>query len=405
MITQRREPKDRRLLGASAWLKGGAWVAVGCSLVSLGACRGLVAGDSINAVDELCSLLESCYPDEYDCSTMTQDLAGAEPATQQSFLMAFDPGCLVSCAQARACADLDPFCSGASCEADFDCCGWSRGELACAADGQCCKPAGQRCESKSDCCTTDCVISESGDKTCGGIECGAEREPCADNSQCCSLYCGPMGSCEQITCVDVAGTCNSDADCCDKKNELGDKLFCGNGICQYPNVEVCVPSGEPCTGEFGCCTMGEVCTFAPEAGFGVCGPLGCAPVGQSCANGEMCCGMLAVCLPNQYCGVPDCGVQGEPCQDDANCCSLSTQCSGGTCEKCELAEDPACHSVCETGGPLAAEPPNGTNCDQADLHCVQQVGAERRSCVCNEWDASCVALVAMFCAQPCTNGD
>lgn len=391
---------------AASWLRGMALLGLMGGFALFGACRGIVAGDSINAVDELCSLLESCYPGQYDCSGMTQDLESATPSSQKGFLSSFDPTCLESCAQARACTDLDPFCSAEACAADFDCCGWSRGELACG-DGQCCKPTGQLCETRDDCCgTTDCVVSQAGDKTCGGVDCLDLSVPCAENAQCCSNYCGPKGICEQVTCADQGGKCSSNEDCCDKRNDAGDALFCGQDHCQYPNVMACIESGNPCEGNLECCQTGDQCSNGP--GSGVCGPPGCVKEGETCEPDDLCCDTSAICLPNNHCGISTCGVQGTPCQLDDDCCTLQLECSSGECQKC-VVENTTCHSVCETGGALQpgdASDPEGVACFPTERPCILRVGMVNRDCVCTEWGQDCVDLAIELCdEQSCITPD
>lgn len=384
---------------ASRWLRGAVLLAGAGGLSMFGACRGIVAGDPINAVDELCSLLESCYPGQYACSGMVQELESAEPATQGSFLGSFDSSCLASCAQARACADLDPFCEVGECASDIDCCGWSRGELACA-NQRCCKPTGQLCETEDDCCTTDCVVSEAGDKTCGGVDCQVVDELCSENAQCCSNYCGPKGTCAQVNCADQGGECSSNEDCCDKQNDAGDRLFCAQDHCQYPNVVPCIESGSHCDGSLECCQTGDQCSNAQEPSGGVCGPPGCVKEGESCVPDDQCCGMSAICLPNERCGIPQCALQGAPCQENEDCCTLELYCDQGQCQKCDV-ESSLCHSVCVTGGPLHQHlsDPEGMTCFPAERPCIVLVGMMNRDCVCSAWGEECVDLALSLCAD------
>jgi hypothetical protein len=168
-------------------------------------------------------------------------------------------------------------------------------------------PAGQACESDSDCVP--------------GLEChGAvctempgPGDPCLDASYCAEdLFCADDGTCQQPR--GRGGACPEGGEAC------GEDLYCDSvtTTCQPP-----LDAGDSCAADPWACGDGlycsestTTCTRYPGAGGD------CAASNGECADGFYCDGSMK-CQPQQGAG--------EACYDDDDQC-LSGTCTDGVCE-------------------------------------------------------------------------
>ncbi len=297
------------------------------SLVSLGSCRQVLIGDRIDAVGELCRVLEDCYGDDYRCEELQATLEQATPEARANFLSEFTTeACLGSCPSARVCLDLPPFCHGAgTCSLDQDCCGWSLGEASCQTGaGQCCKPEGVVCAEGDLCCDSECRNG-----TCGGVQCTEVGQKCESDTECCSHYCRGT-TCSPKDCSLLNEDCQTAADCCPPDDAPEGSVGCDGNKCVLASTPSCIPTGEACGVSSDCCE-GESClgVFDGVMVYSSCGALECfagasCTVEFECCQGFSCANEVSICLPPTTCID-----LGAACGPDDSCCQGT--CLGGTC--------------------------------------------------------------------------
>lgn len=376
-------------------------IAGSMAVFAAASCRDVVAGDSRDAVTDLCGTLVDCYADRYSCDDLTESANTATEQAISSFLAGFPGDCLDTCSGARACLDNETFCNGAgeSCARDENCCGWSGGLSACDDDSRCCAPLGVACSGSSDCCENEACI----DGFCGGTECQRLEESCRWAYECCSGRCID-DVCAPIVCSSVDEPCKNTEECCEGDTEVECKRDANTqeGRCA-PKGEECPGLGAPCSLDASVCCKGFVCEAAVATQTSACvpeGPNGCKVVGFDCAEDVDCCGDLICALDAalSFCQEPPNGCQkaGRACEMGADCCSGS--CVGGSCLQgtgvvCSDDEG-ECHPPTEVG------PVIPTNCTMDP--CVSTVREQDPFCKCTAWDAACV--LAYKACNPANGG-
>ncbi len=276
---------------------------------------------------------------------------------------------------------------------------------------------------------------------CGSLSgpCVGTGVACANNSDCCSGFCGADGLCKVSACLGDGTTCTGNAQCCSGKCGAN-----GTGSCQAINGGVCKGSGNACTAGSECCS--KVCTG------GVCDAVAsfCRQLNDTCLNDAQCCngkctkaagalagrcqdipisgigtcnvaGTVVPCTNlggNEYsceqaccskacgktgatdgvaiCQQPSgCGPQGELCRFDSDCCGWSGQGgpSGGAANYCSKISQTDEFGKC-AGGNACSEP--GEICKSAvdacsvSNNCCEPIGMPSGNC--NSNPAACCKL-------------
>jgi hypothetical protein len=166
----------------------------------------------------------------------------------------------------------------------------------CADDGECCS---MFCDPQTSTCAN---LPGSGSADCLG-----DGEGCVAAAQCCSLAChGEL--CGGEICSSQGEACEANSDCCANA--------CENGLCVVPGS--CLPSGENCEmgGAEACCSNNCL-----DWGFGLrCGDGGvCQSEGEVCLENGDCCNKTC---ENGYCrSLGECRIIGEGCKESTECCS------------------------------------------------------------------------------------
>ncbi len=378
-------------------LRAGAAALLALAAVAGGSCRDLLVGERIDALAELCVLLENCYGDEFSCAGLEGELASATPEARSEFLTAFNAeACLGSCPAARACLDLQPFCEPTgSCSDDRECCSWSRGEAACQKElGQCCKPTGVSCADGDLCCDSECR-----EGTCGGVVCTSVGEVCASDNECCSHYCDG-DRCAVLDCVLLGGECQTQDDCCQLDDGVtgpGAGVSCEEQHCVAATPPACFPEGEACSNSSECCEdANQACLMVQqeamiytacgeqlcEAGFpctlelGCCQDFSCDGATLTCQPAVTCVGAGLACGAADICCVGSC-LDGT-CTEAT--CNLGLAPAGWQCQPFYYLDCGFCDCDCGAHDPDCDDPslpvwcndnsaPDGTTCDAQD-QCV-----------------------------------
>ncbi len=369
-----------------------------------GSCRGVVAGDSTDALSQLCEQLAFCFG-EATCEGLEERLRTGSRDDAIAFLERYDPDdCLATCSSSLACLDVAPLCSkpssgtSDSCASDAGCCGWTVGLSAC--DGvSCCLPRGVECAGEADCCDGRCEVPVDGDsgdpaatRYCGGVRCALVGTECSFAAECCTGLCLD-GVCAARSCGGLGAPCASSADCCDSLDSAvasSDVLVCGpEGTCQLA-ATVCAV-GESCDPADPCCGDDELCFPLGGPGLGICGTQECLPPRVECGNDEACCGdsaCLADALGVRRCLPSSCKKLGRQAASAEECCS--GRIADGACAPAEEScVEPTDHCPLLAGPPI---PPDGNFGP-----CVALVAMVDDYCACFEWDESCVATALKLC--------
>ncbi|GEM_PF-2583424 len=179
--------------------------------------------------------------------------------------------CGPSCCQTGvACVDADRGLCG--CPAKTTPCGSGAG-LTCCAAGQACSPG---CPNASSFGTATACVS--------GLPCIAPGASCAAGSTCCGAGNSCINNiCQSSTCGAFNGSCANDSDCC-------------SGFCTPLGLPTCsgLPPGRTCTNNNQCAGDHPFCVN------GVC----CLGMASSCTSNSDCCGGICVDLGGpRFCGL------------------------------------------------------------------------------------------------------
>lgn len=374
-----------------------AFAALGAGVVlAFGACRDVVAGDSVDAAAELCERLSACFPDAPSCDALATELSSAEVDARRLTLASFgNLQCLSGgCGETRSCLDLPAFCEvqGASCEDRFDCCDWSYGLATCSSDGECCKTDGASCSDDLECCAGQCLEVAEDIKTCGGVLCKKVNASCDSAAECCTGHCLD-GICSLLDCFQRGEACETTDQCCREEVQLEDQVLvvvqleCSEGICSLPVQPTCSQANEPCDplGQ-GCCEgQGSCQSF--DGSVAVCST--CRPANVECAQDGECCSGHCVDGPtsgsSRVCAAEDC-VNAGACNLPSDCCNGLCQLTSagvGGCSPCLK----GCHNPCDPGDPISDE------CGLADESALAEVLKADPTCEC-QWDGICASQYA-----------
>lgn len=382
--------------------------ALACGLLLAGlalwgaSCRGVVVGDSVDAIDQLCRTLQDCYGDELAgdarCDALRERLIDAPDAAAGTFLRGYElNGCGSSCAESRACLSLAPLCTmqRGGCADDAECCDASVGHAACVL-GACCSPKGTACTLESNtCCDGDCRAL-AGDESrlyCGGQTCVEVGDSCATGFDCCTKRC-EAGRCAKDDCAEVGQACVTSEECCPPafvQSDAAVTIECVEGQCQVTG-QACQALLQPCDPlkDGADCCDGRRCY--PGPGGAVCVDA-CLPEQFDCGTNPDCCSGNCL-IDNDGSRCVSCGVADTGCMVDTDCCSGS--CSSGVCaDTCDQIAG-TCHSPCAVGDLLNTAACEASNPDiLLDPH-VAQVNAADPYCRCTGWDQGCVELYLLL---------
>lgn len=366
-------------------------------------CRGVVAGDPVDAVDQLCSLLSDCYGDrlaaEARCAEMRERLSEPENVdATETFLAGYElNGCGTTCAESRACLSLAPLCKGQreACTEDAECCDASVGHAACS-QGACCSPTGTSCTPGDDtCCNDDCrpLAEDPAQNYCGGRQCVELGDECETGFDCCTKRC-EAGRCAKDDCSEVGEPCVSSDECCPPPFVESDSaltIACIEQQCQVTG-QACQELLQPCDPEKNsadCCDGGRC---YPGPGGSVCVDA-CLPEAFDCGTNTDCCtGNCLIDGGGSRC--VSCGVEGAMCTGPEGCCSGS--CTAGVCTDA-CAEIPGtCHSPCAVGDLLNTAACEASNPDVLLDPNVVNVNDADPYCRCTGWDQGCVELYLLL---------
>ena len=387
-MSELRSSSEPRLQTLAAFAALGVGV-----MLAAGACRDVVAGDSVDAAAELCERLSACFPDAPSCDELASELSQAPTADRQTSLASFGKlQCLDGgCGESRSCLDLPAFCEtqGAPCEGRLDCCDWSYGLAACGASGKCCKTDGASCSSDEECCAGECLRVAEDISTCGGVLCKKVGADCDSAAECCTGHCLD-GSCSLLDCFQRDEACETTDQCCREEVQLDDnvlvvvQLECNDGICSLPAQPACAQANQPCDPlGAGCCEGQGSCQSLGD-GLPVCST--CAPALFECSQDADCCsGRCLEAVNGNVCAALDCVDEGS--------CQLPTDCCNGICEfeaadvgNCSACLK-SCHNPCDAGGALKP------NCEGLNPSAFNQVLQNDAVCEC-QWDGICAAQYA-----------
>lgn len=392
--------------GAKRWIGPSLLLFAGAVTLGSASCRDLVAGDSVDIIEELCATLDACYQGQYACADLDAKARDdARQADLTSFLGLFgSPTCtLDSCAGSLACLDHPLFCADNAqpCGVDENCCDWSAGLSSCRGpsdgEGACCGLDGALCgEGTTACCDSECI-----DGRCGGRVCSFIGDSCRWSADCCSGRCelgdGGTKECTEKLCADPGEPCLSSEECCGDEN-VATSLQClpdeqGAFVCKLPAV--CAGFAEQCDpADPGSCCGDNECRLSLGTGLTVCvSPLPgeCKPVGFDCAADADCCddSICALSVAQSLCQPkpdPNCGKAGVACMGGESCCS--GLCSEGQCIQATGANCDEILGLCHS--PLVPGTIISSDCDvYINDPCVQEV-AQQEFCGCTAWDALCV---------------
>ena len=326
-----------------------------------GACT---AGPAANCNDGNDCTLDTCDPNNGDCSHNIEVLEGSECDADGSVCTVGDacktgkcvPGKETSCDDNHPCTD--DLCSPLSgcqhadnsdaCDADGNPC--TVGD-ACKSGG--CLPGKPKSCDDGSICTDDSCVKASGDclhlaGNNGGKACNADNSTCtvgdkcvagkciagpgkvcSDGNVCTQDDCNPSGGCvfphNTAPCDADGSLCTTNDACKAGKCVPGDKLACSdNKIC----------TDDLCEAKIGC---KFVFNKAPCDADGN----GCT-VGDACKSGKCAVGLTKSCSDGNNCTVDSCNAKNGECVfvggpadgkacDDGNACTVADKCSGGKC--------------------------------------------------------------------------
>lgn len=448
MLTTTREPRKKGGIDARTLLS--LAVLVGLSTVVGTSCRGVVVGDGLNGVEELCSLLRRCFGDAACDNTVIDDRFANSPVkTNGDFLKTLNANaCLSSCSAAKACWDEAPVCQVGpeTCAVKEDCCEFTSGKGDCDDDSKtCCVPQSVTCTPPDDahpnptpCCDgRDCKKVNSNVFTCGGdAPCVDLGQTCESDASCCSKLCRAVpGSVDKVcvpkTCGDINVGCAVDTDCCDDLCCAGNGTNCPAtaavpaGHCTRPLCSDGQLVGDPCvsptpcdpkSSEPQCCGDPQyqcvspvdddsvgICTVLPHPlppGFDCSSDVGCCPVGADASAGV--CGLSGICQVSQStCTVYDPSVYVDASL--ANCgSSIKEECCGGCFgNKCACGLS-ACHTPKSAGAPIGCAEEPGSMSPEALQRanwekCALRVCEIDPACCCLAWEDACVVEALTLC--------
>lgn len=355
------------------------------------ACRDLVAGDNVHALDALCERVEACSSDQTAaaCSTdLEARFDKANPTLQASALAKLGSECLDGhCGVVAGCLDDAPFCveQRATCARDGDCCDSTLGYLACTG-GECCAKRGRPCEQTEDCCAPErCSEVNDGANVvlrCGGVICREVGSECDTGGDCCTGACVDQLCVSE--CVVLGSVCDDDDACC---REDGREVECvpqlvspgelPRSFCTAMPPPECAPSGAECTEEGGCCDSREVCDSSGNA------LECCLPAKSDCAQDYECCSGECALVGAQF----ECTQ--NPCVAEDGMCDEPTDCCSGYCDPVgQICADPSCQQDCDSS-PCEVGGGKGGCTDPPQQQAVTDVLTEDVVCAC-DWDAFCV---------------
>ncbi len=379
-----------------------AWLALVLGLtMGLGSCTAVLNLDGYgNVADEMCSLLDRCYPksDTVGClRILEKNLDGATLDARAEWLDSFTRfNCLESCSAGRHCLNVPPLCALAgACVRRQDCCGFLDGNATCH-DKTCCQTRGSKCNDGAPCCPGAGACTEG---ICGKIAClASSTDPppaCTADAQCCTRIC-KRGKCARTICEDNNAACGEDTDCCSHFCDPTSKL-CG----EPPK---CGAVDTKCTLNTDCC-VGTSCVIEAELLEGTCQVSTCSFALVDCSADDQCCS--GRCDRLSFFCVPACVHEGSMCAGEADCCSghctagfctgtcsttsctQPSDCCGKACVNnvCAAAcEPPSNHTPFTVGGPLGLTATHDG--------CVDKVCVEDSYCCCGGWDELCVVAAA-----------
>jgi hypothetical protein len=369
-----------------------AFMALGVGFaLAAGACRDVVAGDSVDAAAELCARLTDCFPDAPSCEGLASELSNAAQTDREQSLASFgELECLSGgCGASRSCLDLPAFCEleNEPCQNRFDCCNWSYGLASCES-GACCKTDGASCSSDNECCDGKCLPVGPYVATCGGVLCKNIDKSCDSGGECCSGHC-LNGSCSLVDCFQREEPCETTDQCCREEVQLASTLVvvqleCNDGVCSLPAQPTCAQANEPCIPEGeGCCEGQGSCQIV-LGGLSVCST--CAPALGECSQDFDCCsGRCLEGMAGSVCAAEDCVDEGN-CQLPTDCCNgvcVFAATGVGSCAPCLK----TCHNPCDQGDPIASD------CDGVDASALTVVLQNDPTCEC-QWDGICAGQYA-----------
>lgn len=398
------DPRSRRLRRITR-VVAAAWLALFLGLTTgLGSCTAVLNLDDYgNVVDQMCTLLDRCYPAKETAGclgSLAKSLDGATSDVRAKWLDTVTSfGCLDSCSDGRHCLDIPPLCTAAgACARRQDCCGFLEGNATCLGE-QCCATRGSKCDDNQPCCLGAGACSQG---VCGGVACLASRRDCATDDQCCTKIC-KRGLCADTICEDDKAACGEDQDCCSH--------FCdpASHLCGEPPQ--CGAVDAPCALNTDCCT-GTSCVIPSGSLAGACQVSTCSFADVDCsADGQCCSGR---CDRASFFCVGACLHEGTACVNGGDCCTGT--CTDGVCAgicsktSCQVAADccskscidnvcaasceqpAAIHTPCTVGGPLGSTPANAA--------CIDVVCQMDGYCCCTAWDEMCVTAANMQMACP-----
>lgn len=401
----------RRTARRAPLLAAGAFLAL--AFVGLGACRGVVAGDGVDAAADLCSVLDRCYGRDADaCASLLGGRFGDRTQDDDLFVDRYGAlRCNETCSGALGCLSLAPVCSpiGVGCDRKEECCGGAFGEAGCSQGGTCCRAQRQLCKDDPGACcggASECR-AVNGIFTCGGVPpCSSLGETCAIDRDCCSNSCDPDTLvCRRAPCAEIGAPCLG-AECCNPDATCEDDVCVLRGTACVGSS--CDPTSTPAGGPAeGCCPDHPVCFPLVNGVDGGCGAVDCRPPGASCDEDRACCGQpegeTAFCdrtFGEGVCAIfkGACGLAGSACMDDGACCS--GHCSGETCAASPrvICSEADCGNTCVAGPP---KNPDACSMPSPRTDCIRDVCAIAESCCCTEWDAVCITIASELVA--CTS--
>ncbi len=395
-----------RLFSAPAHGKPSLFGCLLAGALSLAAasCLGVLQLDTYeSASEQICSLYDRCYGPEafVGCRRhVAGQIETADSNERTDFLDQF-ADCLDDCQHASSCLDQPMFCGAIRehCAANAQCCGFSAGVAACVGQS-CCLVNEAACRRDADCCAGTCAAG----KCKGSVApvCSQLGAACSNNADCCSSIC--VGSVCASPCNALNSACTIDSDCCSGK--------CSNGICRK---SACSAANELCLSDADCCQ--DSC----DKGRGICGAGGCYADGFPCSQDADCCAGLLCNPADNLCTTLSCTKYGDSCAADADCCGLycngSCQCAqiGTACTQAAVYK--CCTGVCDAGACADCRPAGmtcttdakccsgtcdkGTCCDVGCSHSLCTVGAalSTKDCSPKNVGAGAASCVSTICAQ------